>query len=361
MRILIVEDIDLRKNDGPKVHFLSLYKSLKSRVETLAVVPRFPYFSWDSILGKFRYLPFFIKAIKLERRFCPDLVYLRLSPLMPLLLPFIKKRIILEVNAPLDKEALLLNRDKRIAKLIKSMCQQALRKADKVFAVSEEIKKEIINSGIGCNKVFFFENGTDLDHFRPIERSYCLNKLKLSEEFLYIGFVGNLVPWQGVATLLSAYKKVVEKIPHSRLLIVGDGIERQKLKTLSDGLPVKFFGSVDYEEVPYYINAFDCAVAPFLKEREGIFSPLKVKDYAACGVASVCSDIKGIPLYNERPWPLGLLCEPNNEKSLADGIIKLLTSPNLRQAIGKRAREYAVKFFSWDTIVDNMMRVLNGN
>src|SRR5699024_9195154 len=85
--------------------------------------------------------------------------------------------------------------------------------------------------------------------------------------------------------------------PETRLVIVGDGPERDALtqQARAAGVDVEFAGAVDPVDVPGRLAQFDVAVAPYPAHGDTYFSPLKVLEYMAAGVAVVASRVGQIP------------------------------------------------------------------
>lgn len=223
--------------------------------------------------------------------------------------------------------------------------------SDKVRVVTEGIKHLLVQNGINESKIFVVGNGTDIDHFRPVKRDKALKAAGLKSDFYYIGFIGYLARWQGVDLILRVAPIILKEIPQVRFLIIGDGPEYKNLRFLSKKLGIEkeciFTGSISYKLAPVYINSFDIAVAPFTRERnEKIgLSPLKIMDYAACGIPIVTSRIKGLEMVEKNN--IGILVNPEDKKSLANAIIILLKNPKMRQEMGERARQLAERELSW--------------
>ena len=177
--------------------------------------------------------------------------------------------------------------------------------------------------------------------------------LGLDEQNKYIIFVGNLAPWQGLACLVDSMPTIIQNNSGVRLLIVGDGILKneliQRVNELKLESVVDFKGSVPYEDIPKYINASDVCVAPFIKSRDNLMSPLKLFEYLSCEVPVVTSNIRGARELIENN-SCGLLFNPDDCNELAESILKLLNDKKLRDEMGKRGRAAVVSGYSWESI-----------
>src|SRR5690606_27573518 len=97
--------------------------------------------------------------------------------------------------------------------------------------------------------------------------------LSLTADQPLLVFVGSFYQWHDIATLLKAFAAVLKSHPDARLILVGDGTERERMMQLSVDLgvaqAVNFTGFVGREDVVRYVNAADIAVVPVPKmERE---------------------------------------------------------------------------------------------
>jgi glycosyltransferase involved in cell wall biosynthesis len=111
-----------------------------------------------------------------------------------------------------------------------------------------------------------------------------------------------------------------------------------------------FTGTVPYPKVPLYLNASDVCVAPFVagrNERMGV-SALKMCEYMACEKPVVASRISGLEILEDNN--AGILVEPESPSKLAQAILTLLQSKELRAQMGKNGRKYVVKNQSWENV-----------
>src|SRR5262249_25484348 len=110
---------------------------------------------------------------------------------------------------------------------------------------------------------------------------------------LVAGFVGSFHWWHDVRGLIDAFETLHHEDRDVRLLLVGDGPERNAMQGYAserglDG-PIIFTGNVSHELVPQYIAAMDVAVAPFRAQLDDDLygSPMKLFEYMAVGTPSV--------------------------------------------------------------------------
>ena len=283
-----------------------------------------------------------------------DLVYERYSLWSYGAMEFAQKQGIvglLEVNSPLITEQVnhrgLIDVDGA-----KKVAERVFQAATAVIAVSEEVKKYIMNY-VESDKIYVIPNGVNPERFSQI------NTYTKSETFT-VGFVGTLKPWHGLSILTEAFFRLHQKVPQARLLIVGDGPERENIETelSARGLDhyTQFTGAVNPEQVPELLAKMDVAVAPYPAQIDFYFSPLKVYEYMAAGLPVVVSKIGQLVDLIE-PEIDGIFCPPGDAIALADALEKLWRSPTLRQNLGQAARQKVMKYHTWDTIAKQILDI----
>ncbi|MBD2567903.1 glycosyltransferase [Anabaena lutea] len=258
---------------------------------------------------------------------------------------------LLEVNSPLIAEQAkhrgLIDFDNA-----EKVAHRVFQAATALIAVSEEVKNYLLNY-VDSSKVYVIPNGVNPERFSKIK-----NYTK-SETFT-VGFVGTLKPWHGLPILTEAFVQLHQKVPQSRLLIVGDGPEREHLEVelSTRGLDAytQFTGAVNPDQVPGLLAAMDVAVAPYPAQADFYFSPLKVYEYMAAGLPVVASKIGQLVDLIE-PVVNGILCPPGDAIALAEALEKLWRSPQLRHSLGQAARQKVMQNHTWDAIAQQILQI----
>ena len=163
--------------------------------------------------------------------------------------------------------------------------------------------------------------------------------------------VGRLGTEKGFDVALTALASLVDRFPHLRLVIAGDGPvlaeleERAAELGLSDA--VNFLGWVSPQKVPALLNATTVVVVP--SRQEG-FS-LVALEAALMARPVVATRVGGLPevVLHEQT---GLLVEKEDSMALAEAIAFLLDHPTTAGQMGQAARRRAAEVFSWKRCVD---------
>lgn len=260
---------------------------------------------------------------------------------------------VLEVNAPLVDEAARY-RGLRDLAVWRARERSVLIAADGVVAVSPSVRAHVIRCGVAPDRATVVRNGVDLEPFEsangePVRQRYQLRNARV------VGFAGSLKAWHGVDILLRA---AVRLDPDVRVLIVGDGPERRKLEALAAGLRIAdrvvFAGAVPHHAIPEHLAAITVAAAPYRRQADFYFSPLKIAEYLAAGLPVVASDQGDVAHLLGKA---GLLVRPDDAVALAEALDKVLGDPELRRAMHFAARRHAAAM-TWNAAAARVEAVL---
>ena len=294
---------------------------------------------------------------ELRRRFAtepPDFIYERASLYGTAgagLARALKVPFLLELNAPLALEQSTY-RTGGFSELAAKAERLTLAAADAVFAVSAPVREHVLALGIDAAKVCVCPNGVDPVLFQPGPPDAAWRTRLGLGKGPVIGFVGGLRPWHGVELLPELVERLSKIHPGLQLIIVGDGQLRGDIEhsLLARGLADRavFTGAVAHNDMPAIIRQFDVALAPYPRlDHAFYFSPLKLFEYMACGVAVVaanCGQVAEIVRNDEN----GLLYEPGQIDGLTEACERLLAQPKLRFALGHAAAGIIRSHYTWD-------------
>lgn len=186
----------------------------------------------------------------------------------------------------------------------------------------------IIPTGIEVDR--FFEENIDKKDVDLLKR-----KLDIKRKDFIILFVGRLAEEKNVEFLINAQKKLVEKNKNIRLLIVGDGPDKEKYEHLAESLNlgdrVIFNGKAAWEEIPVYYHTADLFATASTSETQGLtvieamasgITPLCINDESFQG--TVTNDLNGIIFENEEQY--------------ISSVLELISNQALKTRIDSQAR-----------------------
>lgn len=305
---------------------------------------------------------------ELKRRFDsdpPDFIYERASlhgTAGAALARSLNVPLFLEVNAPLALEQRAY-RGTGLNELAVQAEFWVFQQADTILAVSAGVREHVLSLGIDPQKVRIIPNGINPLLFQPGPPDPALRKRWSIGDGPVLGFVGGLRPWHGVEILPELVAQLSQCHASLRLIVVGDGQLRPQLqknlreKGVADR--VVFTGAISHDEMPAAIRLFDVALAPYPPmDHAFYFSPLKLFEYMACGVAVVaanCGQITEVIREGEN----GLLYPPGDLNALVAACDRLLAHPKLRFALGQAAANAVRNHYTWDRNVEQILALAN--
>jgi glycosyltransferase involved in cell wall biosynthesis len=208
---------------------------------------------------------------------------------------------------------------------------------DHLIVVSKAIEHKIVEEGRRGAPVSLIYNGVDLQRYNHQQPCCTLHEdYHLDPEAPIVGVVARLEAEKGHRTLLDAWPVVLAAVPNARLLVVGEGSERDSLEAQADILGIS--GRVVFtgrrEDVPAVTAALDISVLPSYREAQG----LSVLEAMALSRPVVASAVGGIPEMIE-DGVSGLLVPPHDCDALAAAIIRLLTDHPLADTLARRGHD----------------------
>lgn len=263
---------------------------------------------------------------------------------------------ILEVNAPLIEEQARY-RELTAPAFAGQVARQAFQDAHVIAAVSSQVADYLENFPKVSGRVPVIPNGINPERFSSHEAPEGGDR---SNHFT-VGFVGSLKQWHGLSTLVESFVALHRICPDSRLLIVGDGPERENLldQLASAGESVlaaaSLTGAVPAREVPRYLSRMDVGVAPYPAMPNFYFSPMKIFEYMAAGLPVVASRVGDLP-HVMRDGIDGIFHTPGEAAELTALLIRLRRDSTLRRRLGQNARTTVLRNHTWEK---NAERVLS--
>ena len=219
----------------------------------------------------------------------------------------------------------------RALRLYGYLDRRALRRFQRVVAVSEGVEARLRSSGISDSRVRLIWNGVDM---RPLTGKQPLAPGSPAPPPT-IGVAARLSFEKGVDVFLRAAALVHEHVPEARFLIAGDGPDRHSLVTLTQHLQLS--GCVQLlgrqENMPGFYGSLDILVLP--SRMEGL--PMALLEGMASGLPVVATDVGAMPDL-VRAGETGTVVPAGDAPRLAAALLNLLQDPPRRHALGARGR-----------------------
>jgi glycosyltransferase involved in cell wall biosynthesis len=194
-------------------------------------------------------------------------------------------------------------------------------------------------------------SGVDLKTFSPDKAASVRQSYGIAWDDVLIGYVGVLsrereldMPLQALAAVRSSDKRY-------KMMLVGDGNDADRLRSVCTKLGLEdhvvMTGRVEHQRIPHYISSFDfglCHLPDCISFRHSF--PMKVLEYAACGVPVIASSISAHQeIADEIPM---VLYESEDPGDFAE---KILSYSDDGTGNGDGVRSYA-----WPSIAQHLLQ-----
>lgn len=240
--------------------------------------------------------------------------------------------------------------------------------ADHVFTLGDAMKQNLVLAGIEESKISLLPNGIGEEFIEePVARDATRRELNLDPDAFYVGTVSSLVPYEGLSTVVQAVADLALENENLRLLVVGDGSDRENLIRLAKELGIdsrcEFPGRVPREHAHLYHASLNAFVVPRVDSAvTRSVTPLKPVEAMASKVPILASDL---PALREliTDGENGHLLEPDDVSAWAEGIQRLISDPTHSERMGKSGRDFVIANRTWEqnakTISEVYDRVIN--
>jgi glycosyltransferase involved in cell wall biosynthesis len=232
------------------------------------------------------------------------------------------------------------------------------KSCNKVVAVTDAFKTNLINRGIDANKIEVVTNGSNVELFSAREKNQeLLKSLGLENKFI-IGYIGTHGMAHSLDFIVTSISKIEDKDIH--FLFIGDGAMKEKVLEIANDLKVKnatFLNPIKKEEVPEYLNICDVSLAPLKKEDNfktvipsKIFEASAMRKPTLLGVEGQAQEI--IETHNA-----GLCFEPENEKDFLEKIYILKNDKEKYKELQKGCEELAIEY-DRKKLAEKMLKII---
>ena len=234
----------------------------------------------------------------------------------------------------------------RKVRLNEALDRLFLRHVDGVVCVSDGQAVKIRRAGIPGKRVHVIRNAIDTTRFAakdPASRATLQAMFPAPRDVIVAG-VGRLSPEKGFDVLIEAARLTTARLPGAGFVLLGDGPERQLLEERVRAAGLQ--GSVAFagfrSDVDRLLPGADILAQS--SHTEGL--PNVVLEACAAGIPVVATAVGGTGEVI-RDGVNGFLVEPGNPVALADRLLELMVSPDLRQSMGESGRQVVRCEFSF--------------
>ncbi len=217
--------------------------------------------------------------------------------------------------------------------------------SDKIIAISDCVRQDLIESGVDPSRVVCILNGIEISQFRAgnVPKGCGVSAgVNGSEGQVLVGTVARLHPVKALDVFIEAARITLASFPNARFIIGGTGpmedALRAKIRDLKLEPYVKMAGFV--EDVPEFLSGLDIFVLS--SDAEGL--GLVVLEAMAQGLPVVATAVGGVP-EAVKDEETGFLAPPRNARLLAQSIARLAIDPDMAARMGAAGRKRAEELF----------------
>lgn len=240
--------------------------------------------------------------------------------------------------------------------------EMLLKRVERVIAISSSLAAAAREAGWRADSIREIPIGVDTARFSPPTADGRLDaRRQLASRFEFdprgplVAFVGAVIRRKGIDVLMSAWPAVAAAVPGATLLVVGPtGVTADNhefspafVAAVAGGArprSVILTGPMD-DTAPVY-RASDVFVLP--SRREGL--PNVLLEACASGLACVISDLPGVAAEVVEDGVSGLVVAQEDPAALSAAVVRVLTTPELRAALGARARAVAAERYALERV-----------
>jgi glycosyltransferase involved in cell wall biosynthesis len=356
---------------GHEIHILAPHAQGAKKYEVMegVSVHRYGYFwphSWQklcygagivpnmkrSLLAKIQ-VPFFLTAqagaiVSMNAKIRPDIIHAHwllpqglVGAMVNLLM---KKPFIISVHG----SDVFLFRKNAMTPLLSSAAMQA----DRVIANSSAAQV-VLAEDYSAKNAQVIPMGVSISSFDAVNRETHLPTVL---------FVGRLIDVKGAEYLVRAVPTIVASEPDVRVVLAGDGPEKQRLEELAKSLKVseniEFLGAVPSDQMPKLLKESDIFVGPAITTDKGQVEAFGVAFLEAMAselavITTGTGGIKDIVVPDET----AVIVSEKDDKAISKAVITLLNDAPLRKRLGKAGRERVEKYFTWQKVASQYDQV----
>jgi glycosyltransferase involved in cell wall biosynthesis len=300
-----------------------------------------------------------VKALMIMLRKPPDIVHVTFSP-QQFLLPLLGKQLFKLKKTRWIFHMISVSVDKNPARrfLQNKKSKFESRFFDAVITSNEYIREKMLGNK-WRHPVYLVPIGVNCSQFSspdPHEIQMLRNQWGIKPEERILIYVGTL-SGRNLSILIHAFKKVTEINKNTRLFIVGEGEEKEKLHRLVEKLDlsdqVVLTGYVPYQSIPAFLRLAQIAISPIpINDIYNIQPPLKTLEYLASGLPIIATDTVANRIFI-KDGINGILVK-YDEAGFLEGINHLLLDEKLCNLLSSNAKN-AAGDFDWKVSVQDSL------
>lgn len=304
----------------------------------------------------FFYWRLFWQLLKMGKVISPDVIYIREMGLN--FSPYLIARLfrvpaIVEINGMVTEELKQAGYSPWKLLLIGFFRKFNLCFGDRIVAVTPELEQNLQRKYSIRNGVLStIENGVNIQRFRAGDKLSARRQLNLPTDSFILIYVGSFYPHHGLLETLQIFSEMKQHEPNVKLLLVGDGALKQRLKTVAENNGISsdviWAGRIPLQEIPNYISAADVCLLLFNSNNGHVTGrSIKILEYMSCSRPVIVSQTPELVQFVSQ-HRCGLAVDSSDYESAAETIRQLLHNESWRASLGNSGRKAVESVFQWE-------------
>lgn len=345
-----------RKGAGPEYAF-EMAKALSHKAEIMCVLSAYvsnkhSWLSWannekyvkikevktynsttEFIFKSFNFLTY-LDVVRAINHFAPDMIYSPMThPWEKFIIPYCKCKLTVQTI-----HDVILHKGEDTLKYKLKRLLLSYRSTKNVI-LSNSLKSHLVSRGIEESSILIIPHA--------VFKGYSLSQNIIEDYTFYNRFLffGRIIKYKGIEVLLEAMNQIAQRIPSTKLLIVGSGDMtpyQNIIQACANSLEMHI-GWIEDNQVENYFKRIDFVVLPYIHGSQSGVIPLAY----AFGKPIIATRVGGIPEQVEE-GKTGILIQPGNVTELENEICGLLTDSIRLNKMKKNCYVYAANN-TWDS------------
>jgi len=248
-----------------------------------------------------------------------------------------------------------LIQNKLVLQIVYKVEEFVYKRSIAITSIARSFIDSLTKRGVPKEKMHFTPNFVDVHWLNPVSKDNEFAREHRLEDKFVAFYAGNVGLTQGLEILVQIAAEL-KTDPRIIILIVGDGAGRSRLEQAiaSSGLKnILLLPFQPYELVPLTYGTADVCLSPmkFGFSYDTVPSKIYTAMAAARPVVSACEpDTESAQLLRESNG--GLVVAPESIAEMTTAIRTLRDSPELKDQMGKNARQWIVDYYSKDAVIE---------
>jgi len=241
---------------------------------------------------------------------------------------------------------------RHLLRAVESVCRFVYRQAAHIVVLSPGLKMTLVDRGVPEGKIDVIYNWADEGQLLLKGDPTVARELGMEDRFNVV-YAGNIGKAQALEAVIRAAKILEDRHPQIQFILVGDGVETERLRQFTDDMGlgnVRFLPRRPMSEIGCVLGLAQVLLV-HLRDSPLFEStiPSKTQAYLAMGkpiLMAARGDAADLVLHSGG----GIVCEPENPESMADGVRRLSElGPGALRRMGERGARFYAERLSLNT------------